>query len=1115
MSAKGLSYRDAVRILGGEQNPVISSLDKVLGGLLLVIATVNPGVLPLLEAKDEFIGLSQDLWRKLAEKTNGLSQLDKTQRISAAHAVIVVSSYFEAIRLLDDRGPLLKIRLPGPGEYVSSGNLVSPTDVWPAVPEAVTITLMRAYRRQLAAEKERIKENNPRFKTVGTYTETQLDRKAQVSLATRRRPESAKLRSVVTSMLNAGLPIPAPQRPYETTLSQLGEFYGNLAQQMQGDIVSEEWDKTDADEWSAFTRAFQGWVRKEALAKYEISFRRLAVEFPEVAFWANMTNFQAIQREVCEVREQLRSLEEIQVGLQGLENAFRGFSAPLADVHAKNEALANYYQTALRRPIVESGELPAEGMRIPDLEAAYINPNFKASDVDPSDAFYTESWWSASTRETRTDLQKFFFGYLKSPEAVNVPILVLGQPGSGKSVLTKAISARLPREEFLVVRVSLREVAAEADIQVQIEQAIFHTTGDRVSWPELVRGSGDVIPVVILDGFDELLQATGVSQSDYLERVAMFQERELANSRPCVVMVTSRTAVADRARVPMSGMAVVRLEPFDQHQIALWLGVWNSWNAEYFLNHNLKELQLGLVLSHGELASQPLLLLMLALYDADGNALEEYTSGLGHAQLYERLIVRFSERDVRKIHSTLPYDQIRLQIERDLMQLSIAAAAMFNRSRQWVTEDELNEDLAALTDRRGRMRKPATSNFQPVRSQGESVLGQFFFIHEARAVVSGVKKGSFEFLHATFGEFLVARIVARELDDLVKSEEFISGMARHDDIRDAFLYSLLSFSPLSARATTIDFLSDLIDPLPSDRRESLQQLLLQLLQVVLETRSSREFEAYEPIPLNSPARYATYSANLVILALLVKRQVKASDLFATSDDVVDDWRRLSLLWRSQLSPEGWQWLSESIEVVRTEHAGRRDLVLRAAFTSMTSDHTEDLAQVSEDDLCWVFDIQSSEHTTWRMADSPTELIQRYRFTCSLEDEIIIHALKPIFDHLGFSMTIFSMCSDVRSVSCANAFVRLWVLSASRAPSGDLAEAYDDCINFCLPGGISLDDTSLRKLRDIVVRQLRGDLKRLPGLWRSETQKRLQGSSDYESEAGPWIDSLVDSLGLRQ
>ena len=210
MSAKGLSYKDAVRILGGEQNTVIAALDKVFGGLLLVTAaTGNPGALTLLEAKNELIGLSESLWRKLAEKTSGLGQLDRTQRISAAHAVIVISSYFEAIRQLDDRSPLLRIRLPGPGESSRRSELVMPTEVWPHVPEAVTVALMRAYRRQLATGGDKSKGRSHKFKTESDLKESGLDKRAEVSLATQLSPESAKLRSIVSSMLNSGLPIPA------------------------------------------------------------------------------------------------------------------------------------------------------------------------------------------------------------------------------------------------------------------------------------------------------------------------------------------------------------------------------------------------------------------------------------------------------------------------------------------------------------------------------------------------------------------------------------------------------------------------------------------------------------------------------------------------------------------------------------------------------------------------------------------------------------------------------------------------------------------------------------------------------------------------------------------
>ncbi|MFD9464234.1 hypothetical protein [Streptomyces sp. NPDC060027] len=47
---------------------------------------------------------------------------------------------------------------------------------------------------------------------------------------------------------------------------------------------------------------------------------------------------------------------------------------------------------------------------------------------------------------------------------MRAPLIVLGQPGSGKSVLTQVLAARLPPADFLVVCVVLREVAADTDL---------------------------------------------------------------------------------------------------------------------------------------------------------------------------------------------------------------------------------------------------------------------------------------------------------------------------------------------------------------------------------------------------------------------------------------------------------------------------------------------------------------------------------------------------------------------------------------------------------------------------------------------------------------------------
>ena len=52
-------------------------------------------------------------------------------------------------------------------------------------------------------------------------------------------------------------------------------------------------------------------------------------------------------------------------------------------------------------------------------------------------------------------------------------------------------------------------------------------TREHLTWPDLVAAAGDALPVVMLDGFDELLQATGVSQSDYLEKCPVTRKTAL------------------------------------------------------------------------------------------------------------------------------------------------------------------------------------------------------------------------------------------------------------------------------------------------------------------------------------------------------------------------------------------------------------------------------------------------------------------------------------------------------------------------------------------------------------------------------------------------------------
>ena len=68
-------------------------------------------------------------------------------------------------------------------------------------------------------------------------------------------------------------------------------------------------------------------------------------------------------------------------------------------------------------------------------------------------------------------------------------------------------------------------------------------------------------------------------------------------------------------------MVVLRLEPFGEDQINQW-SAWNRANTDESVRRRLQPLPLQTVLDYAELAAQPLLLTMLALFDANANQLQ-------------------------------------------------------------------------------------------------------------------------------------------------------------------------------------------------------------------------------------------------------------------------------------------------------------------------------------------------------------------------------------------------------------------------------------------------------------------------------------------------------------
>ena len=792
---------------------------------------------------------------------------------------------------------------------------------------------------------------------------------------------------------------------------------------------------------------------QRAVARYEELFAQLALEIPEFGFWSGQVEHQATRQEIR------RSLAGVQSALSGLAAA-----PPFGDAAAR---LAAAYRAALDRPILSEGKAPS-GITLPTLTEGYVDPDYRAAPVaGESSGPAREEWWDELP--VRSDLTEFLAASLTTLASTTAPLLVLGQPGAGKSVLTKILAARLPGTGFLPVRVVLREIRAEDDVQDQIEHAVRMSTGERVPWPELVRSAAGAVPVLLFDGFDELLQATGVSQTDYLVRVAKFQQREADQGRPVYAMVTSRTTVADRARCP-EGTVALRLEPFREPQVARWLEVWNSLNAHHFTAQGLSPLTVEVTGRHSELASQPLLLLMLALYAATAHAPHQDSGSgepLGAADLYEELLSSFAVREIGKSGDGLDERRLAAHTERELQRLSLIAFGILNRRRQWITADEVDQDLAALLGRP----EAKAADFRAPLGQAEIALGRFFFVQRAQALRDEQQLTTYEFLHATFGEYLAARLAVQVLAGLLDQRPALA--LGRVSVDDDLLYVLLSYNLLASRQM-LRFVEARLARLPEADRERLGELLVTVMEDARE-RGAHQYGDYRPIRRATAARHGKYEANLMLLTVLLRGSVTASQLFPDAADPAGIWPHRAQLWRSALTEQEWTDFAIALDVRQDWVEGRRELTVER--------RTGDEFVVRDVDPYWLFRYPPGTDTYERdrswSREYWYEIQHKMVMAGGTNDSVVRHALDPMFRHFGAAVTSFTgRPHGGTAASFAHDLMELWLRSGLGAPEADLAEQYRRC-TYLLDHAAHFNEHFLHRTITLVLAQLRADAHRLP------------------------------------
>lgn len=718
----------------------------------------------------------------------------------------------------------------------------------------------------------------------------EISAEEQVSIVTRTaRP--VDFSTLVGCLATADLPIPTGTCPFTQVIEDLEDFYSHLADDVR-QFTQGLVDSNPRFRLVSTLERLRDDVVKKSIERFVELYRSLARDVPEFHIWSEMINAQATS-------ETIRLMgPEITTGLSGVHELLLRMSSNPEGERIRPE-LAHIYRSRLARSVIDPDDAP-DYVTLPTLGDQYINPRCRVSQTGHDGSPATEAWWTNSL--PINDVQVFLAGHLTSINVTRSPLVVLGQPGAGKSVLTQVLAARLPEADFFPIRVELRRVPADASIQSQIEAAVQHTTGRSITWPEFITSTGNALPVVLLDGFDELLQATGMNRANYLEEVRDFQQREAELRKPVAVMVTSRTVVADRARFPV-GSVVLRIEPFDDDRVKQWINVWNLTNRESFMDRMLHPLNPDVALDHPDLARQPLLLLLLALYDSSANELQSAGSDLGRADLYEKLLIDFAKREIHKHDPTLPTGEEDEQVADELRRLSVVALAMFSRGRQMVTEEELDQDLPQLM---GSIQTPARNDRSVARrlSVAQMLVGRFFFIHESQATRdTGRPEKSYEFLHATFGEFLVARLVVESLVSVAEDHEYVATRRVPQSVNAGFLYATLSFAALAGRAPIVEFCYTLLQRLDEGKKAMCKSTLTTLLEEYDQPHETWSHRGYQPVSIGLVGRHARFSANLILLtALVADRPLSREDLFGENSTEMQ-WASFAWLWRSQLSDD--------------------------------------------------------------------------------------------------------------------------------------------------------------------------------------------------------------------
>ncbi len=702
--------------------------------------------------------------------------------------------------------------------------------------------------------------------------------------------------------LNSEIYFPEPTAGFREFLEGLKEFYERLTIEF-GRFYEKlaVWDKLE-EEIKDKAMAVLRNLPERAMESYEKQYYELECCFEDFAVWAG--------------RERHKKLEEkLDVGFEGIKRTMLDLEENRKSEHVETvmDNLLKQYSDFVDAPVIDREEIKYENEEEPVFPAkrkAFIPQSFQAVLYKGEGQLEKPEFWTNVL--PKEHIGEYISSILRHPCTDEKPVVILGQPGAGKSLLCYMLAAQILCHEYHVIIVRLRDTVADDTIIGQIEQQIRRDTGRRCEWDDICNVKTRKPFLIIFDGYDELLQASGRTYANYMNEIAKFQRNERVMKRmPVKCMMTSRITLIDKAHFP-KGSLVLRLCDFEKERIQAWCDIWNRANQVNFAKKEMEPFSLPEEEEIYKLAGQPLLLLMLALYDFDGNKLKKQRI-LSATELYDNLIKEFVVRELKKEKNfrDLEEKKRKFQVEEEVRKIGIAAIGMFNRKKLYIGALELGRDLSFYYPDS----KKGDAELMDARlTQGETLLGSFFFIHKSNAVNMDrgrlVNDTTYEFLHNTFGEFLVADFIVKTVCKAVRRIACMKRMGEEIGWRDtlsAQWYAPLIYAPLFTRPVVVDMISEwgrrvlrdegisdieiqeVVDEILGQEMPKIidGNLVYMLGEMIKEKENPYECEGV----LES---LGIYSANLLILCCLLNgKEICFSIKNRTGEEIV---RRLNCMW---------------------------------------------------------------------------------------------------------------------------------------------------------------------------------------------------------------------------